>query len=129
MVVSVLCIYVCMCKHVCVYLCQQCRMWVLIPLSPSTRNCFYRQLIFRNPIVFQHACIVVSVLCIYVCTCKHVCMYVCVSSDVARYGERSRVILLTKMPRLTTYICITHPGISLRETAYLIHHQSCVFPI
>ena len=52
-----------------------------------------------------------------------------VFSYVARYGERSRVILLTKMPRLTTYICITHPGIGPRETAYLKHHQSCVFPI
>ena len=63
-------------------------------------------------------------------TTRLVCyVQLCVSSDVARYGERSRVILLTKMPRLTTYICITHPGISPRGTAYLIHHQSCVFPI
>ena len=53
----------------------------------------------------------------------------CVSSDVARYGERSRMILPTKIPIVTIYICLHHPGIGPRETAYLKRHQSCVFPI
>ena len=57
-------------------------------------------------------------------------LQLCVSSDVARYGECSRMMILpTKVPLVTMYICPPHTVITPRETAYLKPHQSSAFSL